>query len=343
MEYTDIIKENCEKNSAVAWWPRFAFHYTDVTNAVSILSSGKLYSRANATELNIMKNDNANRQVIDMTQLSTLSKVRFYFRPLTPTQYFNEGYKHPLLRYDGDENANIPVPVFLLFDLAGLLSLPGVQFSEKPQAGRGAEMLSGVEAFSKLDFEKIYDNTSERGEETRPYRHAEIVHANEMKIEPHIKRIVCRNDIDRMTLLNLLSAENPKAYYKYKDIVRVHREDIFYENGLYVSECLYHNNSLSLSFADTYGMKRYIEKEMAKRELQELPHIKVRLKLQWFNAKTVCHEVSMETESDIIKSAGVVVSELPKVDKAKSLRITAYFDDKLACCIEKPLDGVEVC
>ena len=113
MEYIDIIRDNSEKRSPVSWWPKFAFHYTDVTNAVSILSSGFLYSRADATHLRVMENDNASRQVIDMTDSAVVSKVRFYFRPLTPTQYYNEGYKHPALRYDGDENANVPVPIFL--------------------------------------------------------------------------------------------------------------------------------------------------------------------------------------------------------------------------------------
>ena len=36
MEYIDIIRDNSENHSPVSWWPKFAFHYTDVTNAVSI-------------------------------------------------------------------------------------------------------------------------------------------------------------------------------------------------------------------------------------------------------------------------------------------------------------------
>ena len=159
MEYIDIIRDNSENHSPVAWWPKFAFHYTDVTNAVSILSSGFLYSRADAANMRVMKNDNASRQVIDMTNSDVVSKVRFYFRPLTPTQYYNEGYKHPALRYDGDENANVPVPIFLLFDLEKLLALPGVEFSETSQAGHGARVYSGVEAFSRLNFDYIYDNS----------------------------------------------------------------------------------------------------------------------------------------------------------------------------------------
>lgn len=134
MNFSDIIKNNCENHCSVSWWPKFAFHYTDVTNAVSILSEGYLYSRADATQLKKMRNDNASRQVIDMTNPNIVSMVRFYFRPLTPTQYYNEGYKHPSLRYDGDENANTPVPVFFLFDLEQLLKLENVSFSETSQA-----------------------------------------------------------------------------------------------------------------------------------------------------------------------------------------------------------------
>ena len=69
MEYIDIIRDNSENRSPVSWWPKFAFHYTDVTNAVSILSSGFLYSRADATHLRVMKNDNASRQVTEFLRI----------------------------------------------------------------------------------------------------------------------------------------------------------------------------------------------------------------------------------------------------------------------------------
>ncbi|WP_156888550.1 DarT ssDNA thymidine ADP-ribosyltransferase family protein [Proteocatella sphenisci] len=78
MEYVDIIKENCENHCSVKWWPKFAYHYTDVSNAVSILSSGFLYSRVQSEKMNLMKNNNASRQVIDMTKTGEISNVRFY-------------------------------------------------------------------------------------------------------------------------------------------------------------------------------------------------------------------------------------------------------------------------
>ena len=43
MSYGEIIRDNCNHHSPVSWWPRFAYHYTDVTNAVGILEKGVLY------------------------------------------------------------------------------------------------------------------------------------------------------------------------------------------------------------------------------------------------------------------------------------------------------------
>ena len=86
MSYKEIIQNN-EKYAPVRWWPHYAYHYTDIQNAVSILESEMLYSRTQAEELHVMQNDNASRQVIDMTRDRITSYVRFYFRPLTPTQY----------------------------------------------------------------------------------------------------------------------------------------------------------------------------------------------------------------------------------------------------------------
>ena len=117
MTYRDIIHQNRFHHSSVNWWPLYAYHFTDIQNAVSILKEEYLYSRYDAKRLNIMRNDNASRQVIDMTYSGATADVRFYFRPLTPTQYNNEGFKHPDMRYCGDINPNVPVPVFFAFDL----------------------------------------------------------------------------------------------------------------------------------------------------------------------------------------------------------------------------------
>lgn len=343
MDYIDIIQENCEKHSKIPWWPKFAFHYTDVTNAVSILQSGYLYSRADAEHMGIMRNDNASRQVIDMTSSGVVSKVRFYFRPLTPTQYYNEGYKHPSLRYDGDENANVPVPIFLLFDLEKLLSLPGVQFSETSQAGHGATVHSGVEAFSKLNFDYIYDNTYDNFELTKTYRHAEIVHPKSLAIESCIRNILCRNDIERTTLLNLLREASPLAFARYQNIIKTYRRDTFANNGVFLSGCSYHANTISITFSDAYEGKRYIERMMAKNKLFELKPIRIKVRLQWFNARNVIHQEFIDARFDIQSKKRILsIKGLPHFPQAKEIGIQVYFDDKLMCYAIQSLESSEV-
>ena len=75
------------------WWSEFLFHFSDISNVVSILNRGKLYSRNKALRLGLMHNDNADDDVIGNTGLSAKDYVRFYFGALTPTQYHNEGLK----------------------------------------------------------------------------------------------------------------------------------------------------------------------------------------------------------------------------------------------------------
>ena len=197
MTFHDIIAENSLNHSPVNWWPRFAFHYTDVTNVVSILKTGCLYSRKEAIAKRLMLNDNASRQVIENTYNDATSIVRLYFRPLTPTQYYNEGYKHPDLRYDSDPNANTPVPVFLLFDLERLLKLKSTFFSEATLAGSGAKTKRGIDEFVKLKFDAIYSRGWENSEADRRYRHAEIGCESPLDLESNLCYIVCRNQIER--------------------------------------------------------------------------------------------------------------------------------------------------
>lgn len=342
MNYFEIIHDNCTHHSPIQWWPKFAYHYTDVTNAVSILDSGCLYSRANVDQLGLMHNDNASRQVIDMTQTEAISCVRFYFRPLTPTQYYNEGYKHPQLRYHNDANANAPVPVFFLFDLPNLLSVPGVQFSELPQSGYGSELKSGPKAFSALNFDSIYNNSLENMEQTKRYRHAEILHPNSMQIDTCLNTILCRNNLERITLLNILKIKNYKNFKKYQNKIKVCKENMFYDNGLFLTECRYHENIISISLSDCYAKKRYTQNIMKKNEVNELKPVVLQLVLDWLNARgTVWHNVT-EVKIDYCNTTNIVFHGIPNVPNAKTLRMQVIIDQKPMCFIEQSLEKSEL-
>lgn len=93
MDYKDIINKQRNKlRRDLNWWPSFLYHFTDVHNASSILDQGWIYSREQVEKQNIMWHDNASRAVIDATNVESKSYGWLYFRPLTPTQFHNEGY-----------------------------------------------------------------------------------------------------------------------------------------------------------------------------------------------------------------------------------------------------------
>lgn len=342
MEYIDTIRNNIKNNTPVKWWPKFAYHHTDVSNAVSILSTGYLYSRNDAQKMGLMINDNASQQVIDMTKASILSNIRFYFRPLTPTQYYNEGYKHPELRYDNDNNANVPVPIFFLFNLAKLLSLKGVKFSERRQAGSGSELYEGADAFSKLNFKKIYSKGFNDFEENKPYRHAEILHPNSLNVDTCLEMILCRNSIERMTLLNLLRIKNPLQYHKYKDKIKICRSDMFEYNGLYITECNFFNNMLSIHFSNTYNKQSYTCSQMDKRGIKKLSPLTVKVIMDWHTRSTLYEHKETTTMIEYNDISKITFAKLPVIPNAKTLSITVYIENSMMCYIESSLQQSEI-
>lgn len=327
MSFIETIKLNSEK-APVKWWPNYAFHYTDVTNAVGILQSGKLYSRIKAQSANVMKNDNASRQVIDMTVSQATSYVRFYFRPLTPTQYFNEGFKHPAIRYAGDLNANIPVPVFFAFRLETLLKDKKVKFSNFTQAGYGSSLGQGEEDFSRLEFEKIYSN-GYADEEVRKYRHAELLYPDEYNVDDSLDAILCRNDVERATLLNLLFDSDKKAYYKYKNLIKVCKKDMFEKNGLFIDEIYFDFNSVSFVFSESYDKKYYEKKQIERLEIDVLAPITIVLTMEWRNSRETVFTKHIESTIDYRNPGVLTFKNLPQIPRANKLSIKVMVEQKL--------------
>ncbi|MBE6436415.1 MAG: DUF4433 domain-containing protein [Akkermansiaceae bacterium] len=343
MEYRDIIRKNCEQNSPVFWWPRFAYHCTDVQNAVSILSSGRMLCRASAKSHNIMKRDNASRQVIELTDKEVVSHVRFYFRPKTQTYYYQEGFKHRDLRFRGDENVNIPVPVFLLFDLERLLSHPGVEFSDKTQAGSRGDTFQGIEAFAKLKFDYIYDQSWEGYEQSKKYRQAEILAPDSFAVDGYISRILCRNAVERATLLNLLKKSSSASFEKYKDIIREYSKDVFYENGIFVATCDYCNKTVSISFSESPACSKYIEKAMRENHLNDLSPIQAIVELEWLDKySNIIKIFQMPLSISMQHPSACKINGVPLIKDAVHLGIKVYFEGQLMSYVIRSLQDTEV-
>ncbi|WP_125982572.1 DarT ssDNA thymidine ADP-ribosyltransferase family protein [Loigolactobacillus iwatensis] len=242
MDYRTIIKQLVDGKVATGLtpmqrklWPRFAYHFTDINNAVNILDSGLLLSRRQSIAQNEMVNDNASTDVINGTDDFVADYVRLYFRPKTPTQYNNEGVKVSALR--GGLDANCPVPIFFLFDLPKLLLQPGVQFSDRSLAiHEHVNLYSTPDEFSKLPFESIYHNralfniSEKEKRDIIRHRHAEIIVKDQLDLTD-LSRILVRSVAEQETLLNLLHDRN---ITKYDDIIKIGTQDFFFKDRNFV-------------------------------------------------------------------------------------------------------------
>ncbi len=259
LDYKDILEQQ-KSNLAddIIWWPNFLYHFTDVHNASNILYEGVIWSRQQAEDRHIMENDNASHAVIATTYEDSKCYGRLYFRPLTPTQYHNEGYKPKEIR-DSRINANCPVPVFLCLSANATLHLPGTCFAEKGLAGYRHNIRSGLEEFKKLNFQKIYHDGWYLPEDTdiKEYRHSEVIRENGFPIEPLLKGILCRSEAERETLLFLLKQYSMRLYNTYKNkIVYNPRLRCFYNNGIYIKHVNVADNKLKVEFNDPESRKK---------------------------------------------------------------------------------------
>jgi len=217
-----------------SWWNKFIFHYSDVRNVVSILNSGKLYSRNKAIENGLMTHDNANDDVIFNTGLDNKDYVRFYFGAMTPTQYSNQGIKQ---KSQIINNAHCPVPIFLLFDFVNILNTPNVHFSNGNIASANAEIYNNIQDLKKLEFHYIYDRTALPDSNYRYHilycRNAEVLVPHEVNVFDSLKYVCVRSEADKETLLYNLT---PEKRTLLNNKIRVTNNGLYFQNRLLLNK-----------------------------------------------------------------------------------------------------------
>ncbi|MFD1124851.1 DarT ssDNA thymidine ADP-ribosyltransferase family protein [Lentilactobacillus raoultii] len=205
-------------------WPNYCYHFTNLDNALKILESGYLYSRKQAMLRGIMKNDNANQDIIANTQSKIFDYVRLYFRPQVPTLFDNEGFR--ARKYY--RNAHCPFPVYFLFSFPDVLNLHESCFSPVSLAIHQAPRLyTEPEKFSRLPFDLIYNDSAFPSSERQNYVHheqAEVIVKQQLSLS-YLKKIVVRSVAEKDTLERLLL---DKGLNKFLDQIEIDEDGIFF-------------------------------------------------------------------------------------------------------------------
>ncbi|MCC4299581.1 DarT ssDNA thymidine ADP-ribosyltransferase family protein [Aurantimonas coralicida] len=218
-----------------AKWPSRLFHHTPLENAVNILKGNCLRSRSDPA--NNLERDVAAASVND-TRTHAHGYVRFYFRPRTPTQYNIEGVrKTGECRY-GDET-HAPVLFMLVFKCRGVLTLPGVRFSNQNMQIVATVDGEDEEYFRRIPFEKVFHMGAIGGDYSIiSHRCAEVLAPSPLPLEDHLQWIYCRSEAERETLLYRLGddASSWNSRIKVSDDLRVFEKDYVFVEEIRLSK-----------------------------------------------------------------------------------------------------------
>ena len=214
------------------WWPDFLFHCTDVRNVVNILRIGEMLSRTKVVASRQLLVDIASPEVIAHTNDIWQDYVRLYFRPKTPTQFRNEGFRPTRQQ---DYHAQCPVPVYLIIDAMEVLSKAGVMFTDGNVAA-GAQPTGDIEFFRTIPFETVYHSTGfDPSEPNRIvyHRNAEVLVPEQLSTSA-IRFICCRSQAEYETLVDLLP---PGTLSHWVDKIGVRPQfDLFHRQWCFVEQ-----------------------------------------------------------------------------------------------------------
>ena len=158
----------------------FIYHFTHLFNAIDVIKSRKILSRDKALELGLLKFDSAGSVISRNTVAHKYA--RFYFRPCTPTQYYNEalGADSKLLlnnsnkKYRSAYNLGLPkcpVPVFFRFDLEEVLSVMGEKcsYSDRNMQSDCPQIYSVINSPEHLMIEYLYSTMDDALQAAKRY------------------------------------------------------------------------------------------------------------------------------------------------------------------------------
>lgn len=184
------------------------YHFTHFYNAIDVIRSRKILSRDRAEELGLLKYDSAGSVVFRSSEAHKFA--RFYFRPCTPTQYYNEAlgadsklgewrtkwyrnwygewestreWKSKYPKALGLGLPKCPVPVFFKFDIDEVLAkMPDLcYYSDRNMQSDNPNVYQIITKPESLGLEYLYSTMEEAYiVAKRSGRYNREVHLNEM-------------------------------------------------------------------------------------------------------------------------------------------------------------------
>jgi hypothetical protein len=225
-----------------AFWPRYLFHVTHVTNAIAIVQSGLLRCRNQA----VVFHDIANQGAL-AAYSGSHDYARLYFRPKNGFHLRTEGIKCLSDQYRQAFQASVPVT--LMFDFETVITRPGVKFTAgNIQRAHNAE-LDGDEAFATLDFESTYHDqpvAQEHRDYVQDRRMAEVLVPGELALMGALRFIAFRTRYDQLTFEYLL--EQAGGQCPFERAVEHPPQSLYMHWGLYLSEMNFIENTLAMRF-----------------------------------------------------------------------------------------------
>ena len=281
-EYEEAFKDKINSVRFIARFLDFdsepkVYHFAHLFNAVSIIKSKKILSRIggeglfeNSAGSNVHRRDTAHHY------------ARFYYRPQTPTQYYNEalgedsqsskekwvlmGYDHrgkkiwnsytecPTTKYWGAQrlgSPKCPMPVFFEFDLREILNhcLDKCYYSTGNMQGDNSQVVSIADDPDRLNTSHLYSTIDDGIHTYKAYSQQEFLVRGELDFSCLKNfRIVCYNE-EQVELLKMLLNTAPICNHITTDTSTSSGISIFHRENRTISINV---NDESLSFSTNY-------------------------------------------------------------------------------------------
>ncbi len=197
-------------------WKGNIYHFTHIDNAVEIIKNRKILSRNRAN----IQGDAAGNVV--HRRGDAHDYARFYFRPQTPTQFYNEflGKNITDKYYDRARNLGFPkcpLPIFFKFSLKEVLFKDDAKCCvSNGNMQKTATCFNPIEQMlSKFNFEYLYSDLRDDWENYMNYAQQEFLVRNELSFDDLSDfKIVCASYVDKNLLINLLGEEQQEIFSK---------------------------------------------------------------------------------------------------------------------------------